>query len=90
MHEHKLRPLTSIVTRQKLRKFCREVLRHPSYAMDLASSDPYLFTYMANWTNSSQEKWSPFFANKSESCYKTGTMKLPRKGNKLSNKTVHI
>lgn len=48
LHHANARPHTSIGNRQRLQKFCWEVLIQPPYCPDLASSDYYLFLSMTN------------------------------------------
>jgi len=76
-HQDNARPHTSLVTRQKLRELGWEVPDH-------APSHYHLFLSMANALGSlklapreSCENWfSEFFANREDSFYKRGIMKL--------------
>ena len=77
------------MTQQKLRKFDREILMHPSYSPDLASSDYHLFQFLQNFLNgvkvnliskeTCENRLSQFFTEKSEMFYTDEIMALPEK-----------
>jgi len=79
----------SLMTQQKLRKFDREILMHPSYSPDLASSDYHLFQFLQNFLNgvkvnliskeTCENRLSQFFTEKSEMFYTDEIMALPEK-----------
>lgn len=47
-HHNKARPRTFLMTLQKLREFGWEILMHPPYISDLASTDYHLFHPVRN------------------------------------------
>ncbi|CAH2243567.1 jg12878 [Pararge aegeria aegeria] len=47
-HHDNARPHTSLATQQKVREFGWEVLMHPSFSLELASSDFHLFRSFQN------------------------------------------
>jgi len=74
------------MTRQKLREFGWEVLMHPPYSPDIASSDYYLFRFLQNSFNgvklASQdacENHLKFFDQKPQKFYRDGIMALLQK-----------
>lgn len=72
-----VRPHTSIATRQKLRELGLEVLVHPPYSPDLASSDYHLFLSMQNFLSDKksasrencENRLVEFFTNRGHNFY---------------------
>ena len=93
-----VRPHTSLVTRQKLRKLGWEVFMHPPYSPDLAPSDSHLFRSQQNSLNgaklasneASENHLVQFFAQKSQKFYSDGIMILPEKWQKVIDQKQHI
>ena len=83
-HHDNARPHTSLMTRQKLREFGWEVLMHPPYSPDIASSDYHLFMSLQNSFNdvklaSCENHLKQFFDQKPQKFYRDGIMALPQK-----------
>ena len=96
-HQDKARPLTSLMTRQKLGELGCEVLIHPPYSPDLAPSDYHLFRSMHNslilklgWRETHNNFWSQFFAAKTQKFNSDGIMSLAGKWKRWSTKLVHL
>jgi len=73
-----------LMTRQKLREFGWEVLMHPPYSPDIASSDYHLFMSLQNSLNdvklaSCENHLKQFFDQKPQNFYRDGIMALPQK-----------
>ncbi|KAK6058299.1 transposase [Cooperia oncophora] len=101
-HHNNSRPLTSLITRNKL-KICSkelgwEVFMHPPHSPDLAPFDCHLFPSLRNSLDgkkltdrSTAENYSAnFFADKPEKFYTKKVMKLPHKWQKVKNNIVNM
>ena len=90
-HHNNARPHTYLVTRQKLRELCWEVLMHPPYSPDLTPSDYHRCRSLQNSLNgvklASKEACEnhlvQFFAQKSQKFYSDGIMILLEKWQKV-------
>ena len=90
-HHDNSRPHTSLVTRQKLLELGWDVLSHPPYSPDLASSDYFLFRSLQNSLNGKNFNNDDdiklyliqFFANKNQKFYERGIMMLPERWQKV-------
>ena len=87
------RPHTSLMmTRQKLRELGWEVLMHPPYSPDIASSDYHLFRSLQNSLNGVASKdacenhLKQFFDQKPQKFYRDGIMALPQKWQNIKNR----
>ena len=90
-HQGNARPHVSLMTRQKLLQLGWEVLIHPPYSPDIASSDFHLFHSLQNSLkgknfNSLEDckrRLEQFFAQKDKKFWEGGIMKLPEKWQKV-------
>ena len=79
------------MTRQKLLQLVWEVLIHPPYSPDIASSDFHLFRSSQNSLNGKnvnslkdrKRHLEQFFAQKDKKFWEDGNMKLPEKWQKV-------
>jgi len=81
-HHDNARPHTFLMTRQKLRELDWEVLMHPPYSPDIASSDCYLFRSLQNSLNGNiklasketceKNNLKQFFDQKPQKSYRDG------------------
>ncbi|GFS48084.1 histone-lysine N-methyltransferase SETMAR [Trichonephila clavipes] len=86
-HQDNARPLSSVVTHQKLWELDWKVLMHPPYSLRLAPNDYYLFLALQNFQNDKklgsrkdyENRLLEFFANKGQYLYERGNMKLALK-----------
>ncbi|GFT07245.1 histone-lysine N-methyltransferase SETMAR [Trichonephila clavipes] len=86
-HQDNSRPLTSLVTRQKLLQLEWDTMPHLPYSPDLAPLDYYLFRSLQNFSDgktfTSNEEFKnhldQFFASKDQKFYERGTMLLYQK-----------
>uniref|UniRef100_A0A8C6B954 Tc1-like transposase DDE domain-containing protein n=1 Tax=Monodon monoceros TaxID=40151 RepID=A0A8C6B954_MONMO len=90
-HQDNARLHVSLMTRQKLLQLGWEVLIHPPYSPDTASSDFHLFWSLQNSLNgknfNSLEDYKrhleEFFAQQDKKFWEDGIMKLPEKWQKV-------
>jgi histone-lysine N-methyltransferase SETMAR len=83
-HRDNARPHVSEMTQQKIKELNWEILEHPPYSPDLASSDYHLFRPLQNHINNKKfERFEEvndailaYFESKPRSFYKAGTEKL--------------
>ena len=83
-HQDNVRPHTSLVTRKKLLELGWEVMPHPTYSPDLASSDYHLFRSLQNHLNIKtfdsnegvKNELNQFFVSKKQTFYENGIIKL--------------
>ena len=81
------KPHTSKITRQKLAEFGWEVLPHPPYSPDLASSDYHLFRSLRNYLVKKQfddqaqlkSDLQNFFSSLSRKFFEDGILDLPNR-----------
>jgi len=93
-HHDNARPHTSLTTRNKLLTLGWNVLPHPAYSPDLAPSDYYLFRSLQNSMNGKtfnneetvKEHLDWFFADKPQTFYERGIMKLVERWQEVINK----
>ncbi|XP_078032684.1 histone-lysine N-methyltransferase SETMAR-like [Augochlora pura] len=86
-HQDNARPHTALVNRQKIQELGWEVLMHPPYSPDLASSNYHVFLALQNFlsdkklvsTEDCENRLQEFFANGDQDFYERGIMKLPLK-----------
>jgi len=94
-HHDNARPHTSLVTHGKLLELDWEVMLHPPYNLDLATSDYHLFRSLQNslndktFTNDDDMKLHlvQFFADKNQKFYERGIIKVAKKMTKECHRT---
>ncbi|KOX76124.1 Histone-lysine N-methyltransferase SETMAR [Melipona quadrifasciata] len=90
-HGGNARPHVALAVRQKLLQFDWDVLPHPPYSPDLASSDYYLFLSLKNslrgksFKSISETKThlDEYFTSKLKQFWKEGIMRLPERWKKV-------
>jgi len=94
-HQDNARPHVSLTTkRQKLLQFDWDVLSHPSYSPDIASSDIHLFTSLQNSLigknftilEDCKKHLEEFFAYKTRKFWEDGILKLSERWRKVVEK----
>ena len=91
-HQDTARPHTSLVTRKKLLELGWEVMPHPLYSPDLATSEYHLFRSLQNHLNGNtfdtneavKDELFQFFASKNQTFYEIGIMKLTERWLKVN------
>ena len=89
-HQDNARPRTSLVTRKKLLQLGWEVMPHPLYSPDLATSDYHLFRSLQNHLNGKtfdsnqavKNELFQFFAFKNQTFYESVIMKDGKRSSK--------
>ena len=90
-HQDTARPHVFLMTRQKLLQLGWEVLIHPPYSPDIATSDFHLFRSLQNSLNGKnvnslgdcKRHLEQFFAQKDKKFWEDGITKLPEKWQKV-------
>jgi [histone H3]-lysine36 N-dimethyltransferase SETMAR len=85
------RPLDAKSTRERIENLGWEVLPHPAYSPDLASSDYHLFRSMQHFfqekiyteVESIKKYLDSYFSSRPESFYKRGMQSLPERWEKV-------
>ena len=93
LHHDKARPHAALGTRQKIAEVGWEILSHPPYSPDIASSDYHLFLSLQNFLTGKKFKNEEdveralvqFFASKDETFFKNGIYKLPPRWQQIIN-----